>query len=117
MDWQAYMDDMRGQLRVLNKTIPAATKDFGALTATMKHSGSLSLREKECIALGIAIAMRCEPCIGFHVQALKAAGGTREELGDVLTVALQMGGGPSLMYAAKTLAAWDSLAEGKAAAE
>lgn len=117
MDWQAYMDDMRGQLRVLNKTIPAATKDFGALTATMKHAGSLSLREKECIALGIAIAMRCEPCIGFHVEALHTAGGTREELSDVLAVALQMGGGPSLMYAAKTLAAWDELVGAKAAAE
>ena len=109
MDWKAYMGDMRTQLRELNKAIPEATRDFGTLSSTVKHSGALSAKEKECVALGIAIAMRCEPCIGFHVEALKKAGGTREDVGEVCAVALQMGGGPSLMYAAKTLAAWDAL--------
>ena len=32
---------------------------------------------------------------------------TREEVADVLAVCVQMGGGPSLMYAAKALDAWD----------
>jgi AhpD family alkylhydroperoxidase len=111
------MTEMRGQLRTLNKTIPDASREFGELSSAVKHAGALSVREKECIALGIAIAMRCEPCIGFHVEALHRAGGTREEVADVLAVALQMGGGPSLMYAAKTLAAWDALVGERAAAE
>ena len=117
MDWPDSMTDMRTQLRALNKAIPDATREFGELSSTVKHTGALSVREKEWIALGIAIAMRCEPCIGFHVEALHRAGGSREELADVLAVALQMGGGPSLMYAAKTLAAWDQLVGAKAAAE
>ena len=110
MDWTAYLTEMRGQLRQLNKAIPQAARDFGELSSTVKHSGALSHKEKECIALGIAIAMRCEPCIGFHIEALAKSGGTREDVADVCAVALQMGGGPSLMYAAKTLAAWDALA-------
>ncbi|NBC96046.1 MAG: carboxymuconolactone decarboxylase family protein [Deinococcus-Thermus bacterium] len=115
MDWQAYMTEIRGDLRTLNKAAPEACREFGALSSVVKQEGALSLREREAIALGIAIAMRCEPCIGFHCEALSKAGGTREQLGDVLAVALQMGGGPSLMYAAKTLAAWDALvAEGAA---
>lgn len=109
MDWPAYMTEIRGNLRELNKAAPEATKGFGVLSAAIKQSGALSLKERECVALGIAIAMRCEPCIGFHVEALAKAGGTREEVADVCAVALQMGGGPSLMYAAKTLAAWDAL--------
>ena len=117
MEWSSYMSDMRRQLRALNKSIPDASREFGELSSTVKHSGALTTREKERVALGIAIAMRCEPCIGFHVEALHKAGGTREELSDVLAVALQMGGGPSLMYAAKTLAAWDELVGAKAAAE
>jgi AhpD family alkylhydroperoxidase len=116
MEWQSYMTEMRGELRALNKAIPEATKEFGALSAVVKHSGALTMMQRECVALGIAIAMRCEPCIGFHVEALKKAGGTREDLADVLAVALQMGGGPSLMYAAKTLAAWDSLGAANEAA-
>jgi len=64
-------------------------------------------------ALGIAIAQGCEPCISFHVEALMKAGATREELGDVLAMAIQMGGGPALMYAGEALACWDELAAAK----
>ena len=37
------------------------------------------------------------------------AGGTREELADICAVAIQMGGGPAMMYAAHALAAWDEM--------
>ena len=113
MDWNQYLADMKTDLRTLNRTIPEAAKGFGSLSNAVKHHGTLDLKTKEFIALGIAIAMRCEACIGFHVEALAAAGGTREELADVLAMAVQMGGGPSLMYAAKTIAAWDALVEAK----
>ena len=102
--------DMRSELRELNKTIPDATQGFGTLSRAVKDNGVLSLKEKEYIALGMAIAQRCEPCINFHVEALMKAGGTREELGDVLAMAIQMGGGPGLMYAGHALACWDELA-------
>jgi len=57
--------------------------------------------------LGIAIACRCDDCIGFHVQALVNLGTTRAELEDLLGTAVYMGGGPSLMYATHALAAFD----------
>jgi len=37
------------------------------------------------------------------------AGATREELGDVLAMCIQMGGGPAVMYAGKALDCWDQL--------
>ena len=109
MDWVANSADMRDQLRELHRAIPAARKGFSTLTKATKDAGPLDMKTKELVALGISIAMRCDPCIGFHVEALSKAGGTREDLGDMLGIAIQMGGGPSLMYAAKTLAAWDQL--------
>ncbi|MDE3240014.1 MAG: carboxymuconolactone decarboxylase family protein, partial [Paracoccaceae bacterium] len=51
----------------------------------------------------------------FHVDALMRAGGTRQELSDVLAMALQMGGGPALMYAGHALACWDELEAAAAA--
>jgi len=36
-------------------------------------------------------------------------GCTRQELEEMLTVCVYMGGGPALMYAAETLKAYDSL--------
>ena len=110
MDWKSYLDDMNDGLRELNKTLPETTKSFSALTRAAKEGGVLDLKAKEFVAIGIAVATRCDPCIGFHVKALAKAGGTREELADVLAMSIQMGGGPSLMYAAKALTAWDQLA-------
>lgn len=104
------MADQRAMNKELSKLIPEALKGFMALEHGSTQNGPLGKKEKEFIAIGIAIADRCEPCISFHVQALMKAGGTREELGDVCAMAITMGGGPSLMYAAKALAVWDELA-------
>ena len=108
----AYKDkiaDMRSELRVMNKLIPDAMAGFNAMSKAAKDNGPLGVKEKEYVALGIAISQRCEPCINFHVEALMKAGGTREELGDVMAMAIQMGGGPAVMYAAHALACWDEL--------
>lgn len=109
MDWKTRNAAIRDDLRVLNRTIPETAKGFGALSKAVRETGVLDLKTKEFVALGIAVSQRCEPCIGLHVEALIKAGGTREEVSDVLAMAVQMGGGPALMYAAKTLAAWDEL--------
>ena len=110
MSYRKKIDAMRDELRVMYKAIPEATKGVGALSKAVKENGVLDERQKEWVALGMAIAQRCEPCINFHVEALMKAGGTREELGDVLAMAIQMGGGPAVMYAGHALACWDELA-------
>lgn len=113
MDWKTKNADMRDQLRALNKAVPEVAKGFGALSKAAKETQVLDVKTLEFVALGIAVADRCEACIGFHIEALAKAGGTRDEVGDVLGMAVQMGGGPSLMYAAKALDAWDRLVDGK----
>lgn len=112
MDINGSMSEMRDQLRALNKLIPEQSKSFGAMQKAIKDGGVLGVKEKELIALGIAIATKCMPCIEFHTQALMKAGATREEMGDVCAMAVNMAGGPGLMYSAKALAVWDALAEG-----
>lgn len=110
MTWSEKRSEMQTALRALNKANPEATRAFGGLGKAVKADGALDLKTKELIAVGIAVADRCEPCILFHVDALIGAGATREELADALGMVVQMGGGPSLMYAAKALACWDELA-------
>ncbi len=109
MSWNDKLNDTRNQLRGLNKTIPDATRAFGALGKAVKEGGVLEFKTKEFIALGIAVAMRCDACIVLHVDALIRAGATRDEVGDVLAMTIQMGGGPSMMYAAKALECYDEL--------
>lgn len=110
MSYKEKSREMRAEIRAMNKLIPEAAAAFGDLSKAAKDVGPLSVKEKEYIALGIAISQRCEPCITFHVEALMKAGGTREELGDVLAMSIQMGGGPALMYAAHALGCWDEMA-------
>ena len=49
---------------------------------------------EELIALAIAVAMRCDDCIAFHVKA----GTSRAEVTEALGMAIYMGAGPSVMY-------------------
>jgi AhpD family alkylhydroperoxidase len=69
--------------------------------------GALSSKEKEFVAIAIGIHAQCIDCIGFHVRAGIKAGITRDELAEVIGVTMMMGGGPSFMYGAKALEAWD----------
>lgn len=107
--------EMKDQLRALNRAHPDATRGFAAMQKGIKEGGVLGVKEKEFIAVGIAIATRCMPCVEFHVDALMKAGATREEMADVCAMVINMGGGPGLMYAAKALAIWDQLAEAASA--
>lgn len=109
MSHRTKIAEMRSELRSMNTLIPKTTTAFGELSKVVKDSGPLSVKEKEYVALAIAISQRCEPCIDFHVEALMKAGATRADLGDVMGVCIQMGGGPALMYAAHALACWDEL--------
>ncbi|MCV2882241.1 carboxymuconolactone decarboxylase family protein [Actibacterium sp. XHP0104] len=107
MSWTDKSAETKNQLRALNKCIPEATKGFQILSKGVKEGGVLSFKEKEYVALGIAVATRCDACIVLHVEALIRAGATREEVGDVLAMTIQMGGGPAMMYAAKALEIFD----------
>jgi AhpD family alkylhydroperoxidase len=110
MEWKDSIANTRDQLRNLNKAIPETAKGFGALSKGAMASPALDKKTLEFVALGIAVADHCEPCIGFHIEALVRIGASRDEIAAVLGMAVQMGGGPSLMYAAKALDCYDQLA-------
>lgn len=94
------------QIGALRKDIPETMKGFSAMAQGACAGGQLDEKTKELIAMGIAIALRCDGCIGFHTKALLRLQTTRQEFEEMLGVAIYMGGGPSLMYAAQALDAW-----------
>ena len=99
----------RGILQ-LRKGVPDAMAGFSALAKGALQSGALSELHKELIALAIGVAGHCDGCIGFHTKSLVRLGATREQLMETLAVAVYMGGGPSLMYAANAVHAFDEFA-------
>lgn len=107
MDWQTFMAETEANIASLSKEIPETVKGFGTMGKAAKTNGALSEKTKELIALGIAIATRCDSCIGFHVRSLVRLQTSREELCEALAMATYMGGGPSFAFSAKALKAFD----------
>jgi AhpD family alkylhydroperoxidase len=65
----------------------------------------LETKTKELIALGIAITARCEGCIAYHVHDAMKAGANKEEIIETVSVAILMGGGPSVVYGIEAMQA------------
>ena len=47
----------------------------------------LTLRDRELVALGAALAANCIPCVEFHIPKAREAGITDTELSEVLALA------------------------------
>ena len=99
----------------LRTSTPGVMKAFGELGRAATAPGVLDTKTKELIALALGVAARCDACIGFHTQALVKLGATRQEVDEALGVTTYMGGGPSLMYAAGAVAAFDEALRNAAA--
>ena len=102
-------EDINDALGPLRKSQTEVMQGFGQLARASMAEGALSAKHKELMALAIGITQHCSGCIAFHVKALIKLQCTRQELEEMLSVCVYMGGGPALMYAAETLKAWDSL--------
>jgi AhpD family alkylhydroperoxidase len=102
-------------LSPLRTSTPEVMKSFSELGRVATATGALDAKTKELIALALSVAARCDPCIGFHTKALVKLGATRQELDETLGVTTYMGGGPSLMYAANAVAAFDEFSKASSA--
>ena len=89
----------------LGTKIPATMEGFGSLHKASIKDGALNAKTKELIALGIAITVRCDGCIAFHVHDALESGASVPEITEAIGVAILMGGGPSVMYGCEALEA------------
>jgi len=94
-------------LMTLRADIPDVMKGFNDLARAATKDGTLDKKTKELIALALGVAAHCDPCIGFHAKALVHLGATKAEVEEALGMAIYMGGGPSLMYSANAVAAFE----------
>ncbi len=108
--YQALTSAVSAQLSTLRTDQPGVMKGFNELAKASMADGALSAKTKELIALALGVAAHCDACIGFHARALVRLGATKAEVEETLAVAVYMGGGPSLMYSANALAAFDEFA-------
>ncbi len=108
-DWVQLINDMNGGVKNLRQGAPEAMKGFSALAQGAHGGTALDHKTKELIALAIGVAVRCQPCIAYHAEAAAKQGASREEVLETMSMAIYMGAGPSVMYAAQALEAFDQL--------
>jgi AhpD family alkylhydroperoxidase len=78
-------------------------KGFMELHSESMKDGALPKKIKELIALGIAICIRCDGCIAYHIYDALEAGASHDEITCTIGVAILMGGGPSVVYGSQAL--------------
>jgi AhpD family alkylhydroperoxidase len=110
-DWPQLAADLTGALKPLRAGAEEPMKAFSALARAALEPKALDVKTKELIALAIAVATRCDACIAFHAEAAARNGATRDEVMETMGMAIYMGAGPSAMYAAQALEAYDQFAE------
>lgn len=110
MNWTDFVTETNAEMAALRKAIPDPAAAFAQLAKTSTAKGALDPKVKELMALAIGITERCDGCIAYHVKAALRHGATREEVAETIAMCVYMGGGPSMIFGAKALAAFDSLA-------
>lgn len=107
MNWSDFLTTANRNLASFRKAEPEAARGFAAMAQAAMAPGALSTKDKELMCIAIGISKQCNDCIGFHVKAAVAAGATRDEVAETISVAMYMGGGPAFMYGARALEAYD----------
>ncbi|MER3374993.1 MAG: carboxymuconolactone decarboxylase family protein [Allomuricauda sp.] len=97
--------ELIGLMEQLGSKIPGTMEAFEKLHKSGTADGVLHKKTKELIALGIAITVRCDGCIAFHVHDALKSGATPNEIVETIGVAVLMGGGPAVVYGCEALEA------------
>lgn len=115
-EWPGLVKELTGPLRNLRGGAPEVMKAFSSLAQAALKGKALDGKTKELIALAISVAVRCDDCIAFHVKAAVEHGASKDEVAEVLGMAIYMGAGPSAMYASHAFEAYAQFEAQKTAA-
>jgi AhpD family alkylhydroperoxidase len=99
----------KGRLGALAKETPDLFEGFIKISKTATREGQFTAAQKELVATAVAVTQGCDDCILYHVDAAKRLGADEAILIEALEVAVEMGGGPAVMYAGKALDAFRNL--------
>ena len=93
-------EDLESGLKKLGDKIPSVMRAFAGLQEAATADGALDAKTKRLIMVGIAAALRCEPCLRLQAQKAVESGANAHEILEAAGVAILMGGGPTAAYSA-----------------
>lgn len=87
------------KLADLDKHGAGAMAAFRAFDKASFEPGSLSTREKQLIAVAVALATQCPYCIEIHVNAARNEGASDQQLAEAALVSAAIRAGGALTHA------------------
>lgn len=96
--------------RILSTDNRAIKRFFGVDTLTYE-TGVLDAKTKEMLGLVASMVLRCDDCIAYHVQQCKKEGVQDDEIFDVFSVALVVGGSIVIPHLRRAVEFLDELNE------
>lgn len=88
-DFNEYRDRMNDRILSTDNLV---VKRFFNLDTNAYQEGALPVRTKEMLGLVASVVLRCDDCVRHHIQQCHEEGVTREELFDVFSIGLVVGG-------------------------
>ncbi len=80
----------------LNEMLPETEEAFGQMRCSIFKDGFLYLKTKELIAISSSVLMRCHFCVDVHSQRAVAAGATKGEIAEAISVAMFVAAGSQI---------------------
>jgi AhpD family alkylhydroperoxidase len=98
MNAKEFLAQFSKDLGKMKATVGETVEAFTGLFSKTMADGALPTKQKELIALGIAVAKQCKPCITLHVKKSIDAGASKNEMLEACCVAVMMSGGPAYTH-------------------
>lgn len=103
LDWIDYRKELVGRIGEMGKLSPDTVRAYQMMSGAGQKTGQFDAKTRELIALAVAVTLRCDGCITVHTGEALKHGATREEIAEVLGVAISINAGAALVYSARTL--------------
>jgi AhpD family alkylhydroperoxidase len=94
--------------RILTQNHRAIKRFFGVDTLTYEE-GKLDAKTKEMLGLVASMVLRCDDCVAYHIIQCKAQGVSDDEMFDIFSVALTVGGSIVIPHLRRAVAFLDEL--------
>ena len=107
------VDDYNNEREKLNEFVlkfaGKEIKRFFSLDSQVYREGVLPKKTKEMLGLVASLVLRCDDCIKYHLQECFQENVSTEELGEVVSIGLIVGGSITIPHIRKAVSFWEEL--------
>ena len=97
------MDNLK-KLGKLDQAANGAWKHFQNFNESVMAEGAISAKNKELIALAVALTTQCSYCLELHRKGAEKSGATQEEIAETIMVAAALRAGAAVTHGTQILA-------------